>query len=260
MRGRSIFMGVLALLTCARRAGAYRPFDSTDAAVADPGEVEIELGYAGFRQSDRGVTIVAPTFVGNLGIAPNLEAVGEFKLASDLTRSRGEDPTRFEESEVSLKWVLRDGVLQDGSGPSLAMELSALLPTGREEDRFGGELVAIASGRTLGWTWHLNVGALVEPQRSDPGVIWGAIAEHTIRGPLRAVAEIDGESVRGARPDDSALVGLIWTVPAPAPFHELAIDVGVRRGISNAADDWGGTAGVTFAFSVGRATKEENAP
>src|SRR5437016_7743010 len=34
------------------RALAYRPFVSTDAAVAGPGEVEIDFGYAGFRRND----------------------------------------------------------------------------------------------------------------------------------------------------------------------------------------------------------------
>jgi hypothetical protein len=44
----------------ASRAFGYRPFVSTDAAVADVGEVEIELGYAGFRTDRHRVTFVAP--------------------------------------------------------------------------------------------------------------------------------------------------------------------------------------------------------
>jgi len=35
-------------LLCPLSARAYRPFDGTDAAVADKGEVEIELGPVGF--------------------------------------------------------------------------------------------------------------------------------------------------------------------------------------------------------------------
>ena len=244
---------------CPRRALAYRPFVATDAAVADVGELEIELGYAGFR-ADRGrVTIVAPTFVGNLGIARDLEAVGEFKLANDLVRDQAEDPTRVEDAAVSLKWVLREGVLQDeGPRPSLAVELSALLPTVPGENRPGGELVGIMSGRTHGWTYHLNVGALVEPGGSDPGVMWGVIVERPITGPLRAVAEIDGESIRNSEADNSALIGAIWSVSAPEPLHELSFDVGVRHGLSSAADEWAGTAGVTFAFPWERAPSEES--
>ena len=244
-------------LAASRRASAYRPFVSTDAAVADVGEVEIELGYAGFRESRNRFMIVAPTVVGNLGIASGLEVVGEFKLANDLSPGE-EDRTRFEDSAVSLKWVIRDGVLQDrGTRPSLALELSAVLPTLRDEDRLGGELVGLLSGRARGWTYHLNAGALVEPAESEPGVTWGVIVEHALAGPLRAVAEVNGESVRRSPPDNSVLVGAVWGIERPTLLHELSFDVGVRRGLGGAADDWAGTAGVTFAFPVWNRTEEK---
>jgi hypothetical protein len=243
---------VAAFLSVAMRTRAafgYRPFVSTDAAVADAGEAEIELGYVGFRRSGDRSTIVAPTVIGNLGIAHDLELVAEFKLANDLERRRGSDHTRFEDSAISLKWVARDGALQGhGSAPSLGVELSALLPTLRGQDRPGGELVGIASGRTLGWTYHVNGGALVEPGGDEPGGIWGFIVEHPVWGRLRAVAELNGEAVRGSEADTSVLAGAIWDVTAPAPLHELSFDIGLRRGLSHTADDWGGTAGLTFAF------------
>jgi hypothetical protein len=243
-----------------RRAFAYRPFVSTDAAVADRGEVEIELGMAGSRGPHHRATIDVPDLVVNLGVGPDLELVGEFTLANDLTHDPDEEPTRFEDSGVSLKWIARDGVLQDESGVSLAFELGALLPTLRGQDRPGAQLLGIASNRTLGWTYHLNAGALVEPSGSDPGAVWGVIVERPIVGPLRAVVEINGESVRGGRPNNSALVGAVWSITAPAPFHELSFDIGVRRGLSSAAEDWGGTAGVTFAFPWDLATTEEAIP
>ena len=260
-RRAAAIVAATALLTCAVTAFGYRPFVSTDAAVAGVGEVEVELGYAGFRDDARRFTIVAPTVIGNLGIARDMELVGEFKLANDIDCRRGEDATRFEDSAVSIKWVVREGVLQQaGTQPSLAVELSALLPTVRGEDWPGAEMTAILSGRTLGWTYHLNAGAFVPPGRSDPGAIWGIILEHAIHGPLAIVAEVNGESVQHDRADNSALLGVIWSVDAPAPLHELAFDVGVRRGISSAADDWGGTAGVTFAFPWVRTTTDEGRP
>src|ERR671935_164288 len=48
---------------------AYRPFDSTDAAVADAGQLEIEFGPAGFRRSDAERTVIAPAYVFNYGFA-----------------------------------------------------------------------------------------------------------------------------------------------------------------------------------------------
>src|SRR5262249_743146 len=105
-RASTIVAGAVVLIVCPRRSPAYRPFIATDAAGADVGEIEIELGYAGFREDHDRVTIVAPTFVGNVGIFPNVEAVGELKLANALTPGQGEDPTRVEDCAVSLKWVL----------------------------------------------------------------------------------------------------------------------------------------------------------
>ena len=63
---------------------AYRPFVSTDAAVVSPGNVELEVGYIGFRQDHGDSTIVAPTVVANLGVYRDLEVVAETKATRDL--------------------------------------------------------------------------------------------------------------------------------------------------------------------------------
>ena len=163
------------------RALAYRPFVSTDAAVARPGEVEIEFGYAGFRRNDEHTTIVAPTVIANLGLGHDLELVGGFKLVNDLSRGAARDRTRFEDSAVSVKWIAREGALQEhGSAPSLAEELSALLPTIRGEDRPGGEVVGIMSGAAFGWTYHLNGGGLVELHRPCTGLSLDVGVRHAI--------------------------------------------------------------------------------
>ena len=56
---------------------AYRPFDATDAAVADVGQLEVELGPVGFRRSDVERTVVAPAYVLNFGFVKNWELVLE---------------------------------------------------------------------------------------------------------------------------------------------------------------------------------------
>src|SRR5437667_293533 len=79
---------VLLLVACsAMSASAYRPFVSTDAAVADPGDVEVEFGAIGFRRGGGRTSLVAPTVIGNLGLARDLELVGEFKLVNDLSHA-----------------------------------------------------------------------------------------------------------------------------------------------------------------------------
>jgi len=236
----------LALVLGAGDAVAYRPFVSTDAAVADPGYVELELGYIGFRQRGGASTIVAPTIVANFGIVRDVELVGQTDATHELA---GHGGSQAEDTEVQLKWVAREGVLQDrGPAPSLAVELNLLVPTAIGERHVGGELIGIASGEAAGWMYHINLGAVVDTVESEPGLIWGLILEHPLRGRLRAVAEVNGEAVRGSPEDTSALVGAIWEVEVPTPLHGLSFDIGVRRGISRASADWGGTAGLTFAL------------
>lgn len=226
---------------------AYRPFVSTDAAVAGADEMEIEFGYVGFRRRGSESTIVAPTLIGNLGLGHDLELVVETKATHELdSRARR---SQAEDTAVSVKWVAREGALQGrGTAPSLALELSLLVPTAREERHVGGELIGIASGELFGWTYHLNAGVLADTEQTEPGGVWGVIVEHALCGRLRAVAELNGEAVASSPPDNSALVGAILDVDPPPPLRALSVDVGVRRGISRASDDWSGTAGFTAAF------------
>ena len=82
--------------------------------------------------------------------------------------------------------------------------------------------------------------------RSDGGA--KSIVAPDVIARVRAVAEVNGESATGAGPDDSALIGAIWEVKAPAPIHGLAFDIGLRHGITHDAAEWGGTAGFTVGF------------
>ena len=65
----------LCLAASSGPARAYRPFDGTDAAVAAPGEVEIELQPAGRLREGGNTTLVAPATVFNYGLSQGWEAV-----------------------------------------------------------------------------------------------------------------------------------------------------------------------------------------
>jgi hypothetical protein len=71
-------------------AQAYRPFDGTDAAVAEPGQVEIELGPAQYLQIGSERTLVAPTVVFNYGLAEGWELV----LQGEALHSLMEDSSK----------------------------------------------------------------------------------------------------------------------------------------------------------------------
>src|SRR5215467_12360667 len=79
---------------------AYRPFVSTDAAVADVHEVEIELGYFNLERDKGRNNFIVPTIVLNYGFLPNIEAVGEF-----VVRENAHDRARVGDAALSLKAV-----------------------------------------------------------------------------------------------------------------------------------------------------------
>src|SRR5205823_1223833 len=167
---------------------AYRPFDSTDAAVADVGQLEVELGPVGFRRTDEERTIIAPAYVLNFGFVKNWELVLE---------GRGEHPlapaedmqSRFVGDALFFKGVLREGVLQDKSGPSVATEFGALLPGFHDEQGWGASLLGIVSQRWSGGTIHFNLGAaLTREQHGD--LFIGTIFEGPYNWVVRPVAEV----------------------------------------------------------------------
>ncbi len=65
----------LCALSCGGNALAYRPFEGTDAAVADPGELETEFGPVEPLREGSQRFLTSPETVFNLGIAKDWEAV-----------------------------------------------------------------------------------------------------------------------------------------------------------------------------------------
>jgi hypothetical protein len=119
---------LLVILLFPAWAWAYRPFVSTDAAVADPKEFEIELGYFNLEHTRHDNTITTPSLVLNYGFVTNWEAVAEFSV---------EASPEFEVTDPGLfvKGVLKEGVLQDKPGLSIAVEAGVLLPSTLPHDR-----------------------------------------------------------------------------------------------------------------------------
>jgi len=232
-------VALIGVLLVPASAWAYRPFVSTDAAVADPKEVEIELGYFNLERTHRANTISTPHVVLNYGVAKNLELVAEFNLevSPDVEVT---DPS------VSLKGVLKEGVLQDKPGVSGAVEAVPLLPTTLpREHGVGFEAVGIVSGKLAPVTLHVNGGGGLDRGGQLFG-IWGVIGELPLHSKLRLVGEVNGETTQGERPNNSALLGVIWQPTS----KNLFLDAGVRRGVSDAAPDWQFTIGLTFGFSL----------
>lgn len=230
------------LLLVASHAWGYRPFISTDAAVADPKKVEVELGYFTVERRDEDHTFIVPQVVVNYGITQNWEVVGEFQV---------EKPAKIEAQFVSpglfLKGVLKDGVLQQQQGMSVALEAGPLLPSAAPDQHgCGFEGIGIVSGAVPPFTYHINIGGGVDRRQTNPFILWGVIVEFSSLPSLRLVGEVSGESIRQEVPDDSALLGFIWQLPSPA----ILLDAGVRKRISSGAPDWLFTTGLSWSFTL----------
>jgi hypothetical protein len=235
-----------ALVAWPTGARAYRPFDSTDAAVADRGELEIELGPLGFVKEGRDRFLVAPSAVLNWGFAHRWELVLEGRHFVQLGQESTASRLRVEDSALSVKSVLREGTLQEKTGPSVASEVGALLPTINGGDSgFGVEASLIVSQRWPDLTVHLNA-ALSWTRAHRPGFVGGAIFEVHDAWTVRPVAEVLVEAERDAPTVVSALAGAIWRVR-----DGLSFDAGLRLARAGGVDTTEVRAGLTWAFSVG---------
>lgn len=226
-------------------ASAYRPFNSTDAAVAAKGEMEIELGPLGYVIDGGDKALVAPSVIFNWGLADGWEAVLEGRHFVQLGNATQEPRFRVEDTALSLKGVLRDGCLQERTGPSVATEASVLLPTLHGDPGVGAEWALIVSQRWTDLTVHLN-GAATWTRAHEPGLFGGIILEGHDAWAIHPVAEVFVESERAAPTTFSGLVGTIWRVR-----EGLSFDAGLRRARAGGMSTTELRAGLTWAFGVG---------
>jgi hypothetical protein len=159
-------LAAAALICCCGTAQAFRPFDGTDAAVADPGDVEVELGPAEYLREGSERVLFAPDLRLNFEFARDWEAAIEGDLAHAL--AGGMTGTSLVGNTASLKGVLREGSLQEKPGPSIATEFDVLLPGIHDELGTGVGVTGIVSQQWRWTTVHLNAAAtLTREQHVD---------------------------------------------------------------------------------------------
>jgi hypothetical protein len=245
-RWAGLLVGIAgAVLIClfAQPAAAYRPFDGTDAAVANLNEVEIELQPAGPRQEGPQSTLVAPEVVFNYGFADRWEMVLQGQVETPLSPG---GPSTLAATGAFLKYVIQPGVLQDKSGISIATEFGPLLPGINTEPGVGFSWAGIVSQR---WDWgtaHFNVEANLTREQHGEAFL-GVILEGPATWKVRPVLEVFYDKAWLETETRSALVGAIWQVK-----DDLSFDAAYRYALVNGRAANEIRAGLTFAFKVGK--------
>lgn len=240
---RSITLGSLilaAVMLPSPPVHAYRPFDMTDADVAEHREAEIELGPVAIERSREELVLVAPALILNYGIWPRLELVLEGKNAHTL-RPSSDRRWRPEEIALSVKWVVRQGSLQGQGGPSIALEPSVLLP-GRDQNGVGGQVGVIFSVLGPPGALHLNAVPGISRAHRAAGAI-GVIAEGPYDWRIRPVGEwIAYDEVRAGW-----MLSMLYGLIARAA-EALSFDAAVRTERTAGRTALEVRAGLTWAF------------
>jgi hypothetical protein len=236
---KSVLIVSIGLASLSSSAFAYRPFDSTDPAVAELGKFEVEMSPVSFRHEDSGRTWIVPQLRLNYGFADDWEVVLEGQAEHPQSGS-----SALIENALSLKTIWREGSLQEKSGLSLATEVGALLPGANRESGVGASLTGIAGQR---WSWgavHVNIGASLSREKRGEMFV-GTILEGPYAWKIRPVAELVYVREFGLKEEFAALAGLILRVK-----DDLSFDFAVRQAQVNAAPETEIRAGLTFAFSL----------
>lgn len=244
MRRHLASAAAMALIAHGGAALAYRPFDSTDADVAHAGEAEIELGPVQWLKEGSRRFVHAPAMIANFGLSGERELVIEGRHEIALDREPDEPGSSLVDNGVSIKQVLRPGVLQEESGPSVATEYGLSLPATHGARKTGFSIAAIVSQRWQAATVHLN-GALLRTRQGQPGGFLGSILEGPYAWAVRPVAEVFTERASDTPRIDSLLVGAIWRVR-----DGLALDAGARSARIGDESIHELRLGLTWAFSI----------
>ena len=164
------------------------------------------------------------------GLSPisDLQKIGrQSSKARCKPRSHPMSRRRLTDAGLSLKYVLREGSLQDKSGPSIATEFGTLLPGIGADAGVGGTWATIISER---WDWgtiHLNLQpSLTRDHRAELFV--STILEGPSKWKVRPVAEVFFDEKFDQETEVSGLVGLIWQAR-----ESVAVDFAVRAASVN---------------------------
>jgi hypothetical protein len=209
------------------RAWGYRPYDATDADVADDDEVEVELGWQ--RADSNEGDLNSMNAVLNFGLGGDREVVAEGKWRK-FRPPVGEPDSSFGDLGVFLKQIHRRGSLQGESGLSFASECGALIPTQHEHAGVGAECLLITSHELSSVAIHINAGLAYEANHRWARS-FGLIVEGTSDQRFKPGLELSQERRDGERSEIAVMIGVTWAIATTC-----AIDIAHRQQLQPSTD------------------------
>jgi hypothetical protein len=212
MRPSLLRLAAVCALACiaVRPASAFRPFDGTDAHVAEPHLFELESSPVSYARVGSERFLIAPQVTLNYGTGSGFEFVLEGESVMLMHPFPEGVSPRLEETAFGFKKVLRRGVLQKKKGPSIATEESIRIPSrGQSHAGFDASVILsqpLSATRTM---LHLNA-ELGHTQEQQMERFVSAIFEGPETWPVRPVGELSWDSVGDQTGVRGFLAGLIW--------------------------------------------------
>lgn len=236
---------LVVILATPGTARAYRPFDGTDADVAEEGTFELEMAPVGYLHQPHYDALVVPSLVLNQGIANDTELVLQTNRLELLGATPpGQPRVQYLDTALLTKHVWREGVLQDEHGPSFATEAGPLFPIGPGQHGVGAILTGILSVVTPAATFHFNVAPSLTVAH-DLDLFASTIVEGPHKWTVRPALEVYAERDFGGETVLSGLLGGIWREQ-----EGLEFDVAGRAADVNGSPVFEVRAGVTWAYRL----------
>jgi len=233
--------------------GAH-PLLTEDTGTQGAGHYQLELTYDSNYPADsvgkqREQTVNA---VLSIGILENLDFIVALPYEHVREGGGGSRPTSegLGDAELAAKWrFYEEGAL------SLALRPALGLPTGNEDaglsaDHVIPSLFAVSTYAIDPWSFHLHLGYARNfhdgSDQRDHLYHASVAAEYSLSDRLRLVGDASIESNPDRSGDANAgsmVLGLIYS-----PIPDLDIDLGYRKGMTDAAPDHAWLAGLAFRF------------
>ncbi|PKO73271.1 MAG: transporter [Betaproteobacteria bacterium HGW-Betaproteobacteria-17] len=253
---RAFTVGTLALAACAcgaTPAHAAHPLLTEDSGTQGAGRTQLEITYdqSTTRAADSRTRGQHLNVVLSYGFTDTLDLIAGLPYARITERGATNARVKgYADMEIAAKWRFYE------AGPlSIALRPGLRLPTGDEDRGLGSghsapSLFAVMTHSADPWAVHLHLGYTRNfhdsPKQRNHLYHASMAGEYSVSESLRLVADASTESnpeLAGHPHVGSLVLGLVYSV-----MHDLDIDLGYRRGLTEPAADHTWLAGLALRF------------